>query len=77
MSDQDISRCVHDHQGGQVEAVQGPFRLCGIPAWEIRVYLEDEEEYAVRYVVEAGGLQYMDGFQVLCDWATGHCKTSE
>lgn len=78
MSDQDVSRCVTDHQGGDVEAVHGPFGLCGAPAWEIRVFLEDEEEYAVRYVVEAGGggLRYLDGFQALCEWVTGNRKTS-
>lgn len=78
MSDQDVARCVTDHQGGGVEVVQGPFGLCGAQAWEVRVFLEDEEEYAVRYVVDAGGggLRYLDGFAGLCDWVTGHCKSS-
>lgn len=78
MSDQDISQCVTDHQGGEVEVIHGPFELCGAPAWEARVFLEDEEEYAVRYVVEAGNgaLRYLDGFQALCSWATRHCKTT-
>ena len=77
MSDQDVARCVTDHQGGEVEVVQGPFELCGARAWEVRVFLEDEEEYAVRYVVDVsgGGLRYLDGFQALCSWVTGHCKS--
>jgi hypothetical protein len=79
MSDmkQKVSQCVTDHQGGEVDAVQGPCGLGGTPAWEVLAYLEDEEDYAVRYVVEAGGggLRYLDGFQALYDWVTEHHKS--
>lgn len=75
---QKIAQCVTDHQGGEVDAVQGPFGLGGMPAWEVLVYLEDEEEYAVRYVVEtSGGLRYLDGFEALCGWVTGQGKTAD
>lgn len=77
-TDEDISKFVDRNNGGEVEEVHGPSSICGIRAWEVWVYLKDDEEYAVRYAIQAdtGELQYVDGFQALCDMVTGSRESS-